>query len=236
MASPQRLVLFVEGEADASAVPVLVKHFLTEMQAWEHVFLDPKPFLVGNVAEVARDDGKPWRRFLQDARKRRNLGGVLLLQDGDLRRIRGEDFCAWRFAHRLAQWARPEGAGILFSVAVVFALREYESWLIACVDRLAGLALPDGRPGIRLGTRAPAGNVEEAPRDAKGWLNDCMESGYKNTRDQEALTRLMVDHLDAILVRNIRSFRRLETALRQIVEGIRSRSHLATPANGPPRS
>src|ERR1700693_504775 len=128
MSPPKRLVLFVEGQADSSAVPVLVKHLLTEFNAWEHVFLDPKPFVVGNAAEITRDSGKRWVRYLQDARERQNLGGILLLQDRDLGRIRGEDFCAWRFGVRLAEWARSAGGGSLFSAAAVFACKEYESW------------------------------------------------------------------------------------------------------------
>ena len=233
MAGPKRLILFVEGEADARALPILVKHLLTELQAWEHVFLDPKPFLVGNVAEITRDDGKRWVRYLQDARRRGNLGGVLLVQDGDLKRMRGEDFCPWRFGTQLAAWSKEAGGGSLFSVASVFACMEYESWLIACADQLAGLPLPDGRPGIRVGTVAPGGNLEEAPRDAKGWLDDCMDGGYKNTRDQGPLTQLMLSHLHAVRERALRSFRRLETALHQLVQGIREGNHVATPGEPP---
>jgi hypothetical protein len=234
MAAPRRLVLFVEGEADSLATPALVKRLLTEMDAWEHVFLDTRPFQVGNVAEVTRDEGRRWVRYLRDAGKRPNLGGVLLLQDGDLSRVRGEDFCPWRFGARLAEWARDAGGGSVFSVASVFACMEYESWLIACADRLAGQALPDGRPGVRAGTAVPPDDLEKAPRDAKGWLDRCMDEGYKNTRDQGPLTQLMTGHLDAVRARNLRSFRRLESALCQLVEGISSGNHVVSPLPGLP--
>lgn len=64
--------------------------------------------------------------------------------------------------------------------------------------------------------------------DVKGWLNRCIEAGYKPTRDQEALTRLMIEHLDVIRPRPLRSFRRLESALRQLVDALRSGKHVVT--------
>jgi hypothetical protein len=189
--------------------------------------------MVGNIAELTKEDGKRWRRYLADARRRANLGGVLLVLDGDLARIRGEAFYPFRFGSRLAGWARDVGAGALFSVASVFACQEYESWLIACAGRLAGLALPDGRPGIAADAMPPEGNLEVHPRDAKRWLDQRLDDGYKESRDQELLTRLMVDQLGAIRERGMRSFRRLETALRQLVEAIRSGKHVATPPAPP---
>jgi hypothetical protein len=229
MASPRRLVLFVEGDGDREAVPVLVKKLLTEARAWSDLFLDPQPFVVGNVADLTKDNGKDWTRLLHAACRRPNLGAVLLVQDGDLGRIRGEDFCAARFGARLSQWARSAGAGTGFSAATVFACQEYESWILACVDRLAGLPLPDGRPGGGPGTSAPAGDLEVAPRGAKGWLDQHMDAGYKPTRDQESLTKLMADHVDVVRTRALRSFRRLEHALQQIVNAARTGTHVVTP-------
>jgi hypothetical protein len=229
MPDPKRLVLFVEGPADSKAACVLVKKLLTDLNAWDCVFLDPAPFQVGNAAEVARDSGHGWLRLLHAAAKRRKLGAVLLLQDGDISRIQGETFCPRQFGERLAGWAKSAGGGTLFSVACVFACMEYESWLMACADQLAGLPLPDGRPGLRAGTLPFGGDLESAPRDAKGWLDAHMEEGYKNTRDQELLTQLMIHHLDTIRSRNMRSFRRLESAVVQLVAGIRSGNHVVTP-------
>jgi hypothetical protein len=110
---------------------------------------------------------------------------------------------------------------------------EYESWIIACTERLAGQPLPDARAGIRIGSTPPTGNLEEAPRDAKKWLGERMEDGYKNTRDQEPLTRLMIHHLDAIRTRPMRSFHRLENALAQLVAAIRSGQHIVSPLPPP---
>jgi hypothetical protein len=232
MATLKRLVLFVEGEGDEGAAPVLVKKLLTELAAWSHLTLDTKPFRVGNVASLTKDDCKKWLRFLRAAQKGTPLGGVLLLLDGDIDPVRKEPFCAAVFGRRLAEKARDAGAGKIFSAATVFACMEYESWLLACADRLAGLVLPDGRPGLRTGTPPPTGDIEKAPRDAKNWLADHIDDGYQQTRDQEPFTRLMVDHLDAVRARGLRSFQRLEQALRQLVEAVRTGAHVATP--GPP--
>jgi hypothetical protein len=148
--------------------------------------------------------------------------------------VRKEPFCPVAFATRLAERARAAGAGTVFSLATVFACMEFESWMLACLDRLAGTPFPDGRSGIRPGTPAPEGDLERAPRDAKGWLDDHIDAGYKPTRDQEPLTRLMVNHLDAVRQRGSRSFRRLENALRLLVNAIRDNAHIVSPGSPAP--
>ena len=233
MGSPQRLLLFVEGDGDREAVPVLVKRLLTEMNAWSDVVLDVQSFVVGNVSDLTAQAGKEWVSKLNFARKRPKLGAVLLVQDGDLGRIRREEFCAATFGLRLAQWARGAGAGTNFSVATVFACQEYESWVLACADRLAGLPLTDGRPGLRSDTTAPEGDLERAPRDAKGWLDRHIEAGYKPTRDQRLVTELMVDHLDAVRARGMRSFQRLEKALGELVNAVRTGTPIVSPEASP---
>jgi hypothetical protein len=236
MAAPKRLVLFVEGQGEREAVPVLVKRLLTEIGGWSHLALpdDPRPFVVGNVADLTKNNGKDWIDYLNAARKRTNLGAVLLVQDGDITPIRGEEFCPAWFGARLGEWARAAGAGTLFSVATVFACQEYESWMLACAEQLAGQPLPDGRPGIRSGTTAPAGDLEQNPRDAKKWFRGCMDGGYKPIPDQRLLTQLMVNHLDAVRQRGLRSFRRLENALQQLVNAVRTGIHVVTPESPPP--
>ncbi|HYT93070.1 MAG TPA: DUF4276 family protein [Gemmataceae bacterium] len=229
MAAPKRLVLFVEGEGDRDALPVLVKQLITEIGGWSDLFLDPKPFVVGTVADLTANNGRDWLRLLHAARGRGKLGAVLLVQDGDLGRIRGEDFCAAKFATRLGDLAKSAGAGKLFSVGIAFACMEFESWLLACAEQLAGVQLPDGRPGIRLGATGPTGHLEQAPRDAKGWLDQHIDAGYKPTRDQEQLTRLMIARLDAVRQRGMRSFRRLENALQQLVNALRADTHIVSP-------
>jgi hypothetical protein len=229
MASLQRLVLFVEGEGDEKAVPALVNHLLTECGAWDCLFLDPAPLRVKKVTDLIGRKEKNWKRFLGVARKRRNFGGVLLLPDGDVPLAKKQPFCAKEVGYELSRVVRQEGAGVRFSVASVFALQEYESWLIGGIDALAGKPLPDGRSGIRAGTTAPDCDLEADLRDAKGWLRQNTESGYKPTTDQEPLTRLLLEDLGPLRARGMRSFRRLESALKQLVEAIRSGSHVVTP-------
>jgi Domain of unknown function (DUF4276) len=230
MADRKRLVLFVEGEGDARAVPVLVKRILTDQNAWQHLALDENPFHVGELSTLTGRNEGNWTRWLAAANKRPHLGGVLLLIDGDARPTAGKEFCATTAARELARRAGAVGGGRVFSVAVVFACQEYESWFLPCIEHLAGKNLPDGRQGIRAGTVTPEGDLEAAPRDAKKWLGGCMHSGYKPTRDQEPLTRMILPHLETIHQRPMRSFQRLRDAMQQLVEAIRSGNHIATPA------
>ena len=163
----KRLVLFVEGEGEAEAVPRLVKRLLTEQNAWDAVSLDDNTFRVGEINKLVKDNYREWKRKLAASLKRRDVGGVLLLLDGDVKKIGAEAFCAAKVAKSLASQATEVNGGKTFSVAVVFARQEYESWLIAGVQSLAGKRLPDGRV-IVPDAKAPVGNLEESPRDAKG--------------------------------------------------------------------
>ncbi len=186
----RRLILFVEGEGDTEAVPALVRSLLTAQGEWYDVLLDDRPFRVGSVDKLVKNDFRDWKRFLGAALKRSDVGGVLLILDGDTEKIGGKHFCAATVAKDRAGAAKDVGAGQRFSVAVVFAIKEYETWLIAGAASLAGQRLADGRL-IKSNAKAPEGNLEAGPRDAKGWLNDIVEGGYKPSRDQAALTKLV---------------------------------------------
>lgn len=223
----KRIVLFVEGEGEADAVPRLIKRLLTEQDAWDVVALDPDPFRVGQVQKLLKDDCHKWNGWLRASLKRGNIGGVLLLLDGDVPTIGSELFCAAEAAKLLADKAKIAGAGSTFSVAIVFARQEYESWFIAGFESIAGRQLPDGRK-ISPAVTVPTENIEESPRDAKGWLSKVIAGGYKPTRDQSAITD-MID-IEAIRARELRSFRRLEAAVSQLVAAIREGRYVATPS------
>jgi hypothetical protein len=174
MATRKKLVLFVEGDGDAEAVPVLVKKLLTETNAWDCIDLDTNPFRLGKLADITGNKAKNWTDKLKAAAKRKNLGAILLLLDGDLEHLEKRPFCAGEFARILAERGRQAGAGVIFSLAVVFALQEYESWLIACSAELAGKPLPGGRQGLREGTprrKATWRSAREEPRS--GWRSAC---------------------------------------------------------------
>lgn len=227
--SPKRLVLLVEGQGDVEAAPVLVSRLLNEYSAFDAVFLDPRPFRVGQYSKISKNEFSEWRRYLKAAAKRRNFGGCILLLDGDSStKVDGQPFCAMRAAQRLAAEAQEVGAGTLFSTVIVFACMEFESWLIAGVESLVGATFADGRKEIsRLTERVPD-DPESAPRDAKGWFRKIMATGYKPARDQADLTRLV--DLNAIRShQNMRSFRRMEVAIHEMIAAVRSGNHAVTP-------
>jgi len=228
--TPKRLVLLVEGEGDVEAAPVLLRRLLNEYGAFDAVFPDPDPFRVGEYSKISRHEFADWRRYLRAAAKRRDLGGCLLLLDGDSRaKAEGQPFCAMRAARRLADEARKAGAGRLFSVAIVFACMEYESWLIAGVQSLAGKQFADGSNQIADQIKAVPPHPESDPRDAKGWLGGVMKTPYKPTRDQAELTRLV--DLEVIRRQEMRSFRRIESAVQGLVRAVRCGEHGVTPAS-----
>jgi hypothetical protein len=223
----KKIVLFVEGEGESDAVPKLMKRLLTEQNAWDAVHLDDATFRVGEVTNLVKDNCREWKRKLAASLKRRNVGGVFLLLDGDIKKIGAELFCAAKVARLLASEAKVVGGGVKCSVAVVFARQEFESWLIAGIESVAGKRLPDGRT-IDANATPPVGDLEESPRNAKGWLSGVVEGTYKPTRDQVALTDLV--DLEVIRKRNLRSFKRLESALAQLVLAIRNGQHIVTPS------
>ncbi len=144
----KKLVLLVEGQGDVAAVPTLVKRLFTERGAWQHLGLDPLPIQVGEVRKLtgAPKSRELWLKRLKLAGLRPDTGAILLVLDGDADAVEGQPFCAVEVARRLAERAAIIGAGQLFSLACVFAIQEFESWLIAAVESLAGKRLPDGRP------------------------------------------------------------------------------------------
>jgi hypothetical protein len=222
----RRLVLFVEGDGDGDAAPALVKRLITDAGEWNDILLDDNPLRVGEVGKLVREDFRDWKRFLGVSLKRPEVGGVLRILDGDIEKVGSKAFCAATIARSLASAATHLGAGETFSVAVVFARQEYETWLIAGMASLAGKRLPDGRL-IHSNAKAPEGDLEASPRDAKKWLGAMVERGYKPTRDQVALTKLV--DVEVIRARQLRSFRRLESAISILLKAIRSNRPIVSP-------
>lgn len=219
----KRIVSFVEGEGDAEAVPILLRKLVSSQEAFDCVTVDSKPFRVGQINKLRKGGFRDWHNKIRAAIKRPNVGGILLLLDGDVPVRKGEPFCAATVARELANQARSVGAGVTFSVACVFACLEFESWLIAASPGMGTLA--DGRE-LTLPEPLPE-NPEVAPRAAKAWLNKAMPSGYRETLDQAVLTKAV--DLDVIRAANMRSFRRLENAVAEIVTAVRTEKHIASP-------
>lgn len=223
----KQIVLFVEGEGDVAAAPVLVKKILTEKKAWDSVILCPQPFKIRGLHDLTGRKEQNWVNKLRAAALKREFGGVLLLLDGDTKFYRGAPFCAKTVARDLAMASKEAGAGAAFSVAVVFACCEYESWLLAGARSLAGRSLPDGRPGIPTGVDFPAGDLEQTRRDAKKWFQERLPHGYNPPIDQKLLTELV--DLEEIRSHQLRSFRRLESAISQLVDAFRTGIHVVSP-------
>jgi hypothetical protein len=228
--TPKRLVVLVEGDGDVMAAPLLVKRLLSEYGAFDAVILDPKGFRVGEYSTISKHEFGEWRRKLKAAVMTRRAAACLLLVDGDSpMQVDGQPFCAMRAAHHLAREAQEVGGGTLFSLAIVFACMEFESWLIAGAASLRGQKFLDGRIEIPETLQLPScPDPETSPRDAKRWLRKIMTTGYKPTRDEHELTRFV--DLDLVRGRGMRSFRRLEAAVRELVEAIRRDEHVVTPA------
>jgi len=66
----RRLVLFVEGEGEAVAVPTLIKRLLNEKGGWYGILLDESPFRVGSVNKLMKDEFREWKRILGASLKR----------------------------------------------------------------------------------------------------------------------------------------------------------------------
>jgi hypothetical protein len=217
------LVVFVEGKGDEDAAQSLLSKLLTLENAWDCVFLDSRAFRVGNLHGLTRKHSEKWLRHLRAAHASRpNLGAVLLVLDGDLDSWRAADgasrqFCVVDAAKHLAQIAYQGGIHKLFSLGIVFARQEFESWIIA------GLA-PDSaelKPATEL-PQAP----EESPRDAKRWLARHVHEGYRPTEDQGRLAGL-IDVESA--ASKSRSFQRLRSAVKQLTAAIRAGRPVITP-------
>lgn len=226
----KRLVLLAEGQGDEAALPVLVRKLLLERNRDRDFFADKDVMRGASYMkwdkEAERPDYTKWISRVAAASRRRNLAGVLAVYDGDAPVFPAGSktpFCAADAAKVLAQVAADAGAGKTFSLAVVFACTEYESWIIAGIESLAGKRYSDGRPAVPAGLTFPPGNCEV---HGKKWLEQHYP-GYRPTLDQGSLTDLL--DLGIVRTKGLRSFRRLEHAVDQLLEAADRGTHILTP-------
>jgi hypothetical protein len=236
--NPRRLVLFVEGKGDTAAIPALARRVLKSSGADDALFVDAAPFVVKGVGTLVKNDYRDWHRWLSAAvQTRRNIGAVLLVLDGDPDRVpkswasyraryNSTDFCPVQAATILADAARSSRAGEAFSLAVVFAMREFEAWLVAGVHSLRNETLLEGRGRVPADASAPAPEIDiEAKRDAKGELRKLIP-GYDQTLDQGVLAA-KVDM--AAVAQRCRSFRRFQSAIQQLAVAARKGEAIVSP-------
>jgi len=209
----------VEGQGDEAAAPGLV-HRLIELNSGLDTLFVGHSLRVGEVSKIVKDDGKSFFKHLEYTREFSDLGAVLLLLDGDAENNpfdpeREEAFCTKETARTLAKMAQEHArAGDVFSFAVVFAIKEFESWILA------------GHPDFY--TQMGGKNVEDSPRDAKRRIKE-LKGGYQETLDQAPMVRKI--ELEPLLTREprVRSFVRLDHAVRELIEAVRTGKHISTP-------
>lgn len=228
----KQLVLVGEGHGDASALPILVRKILLERVPEKRLPLDKEVLRFGASRvfrwnkTANRADYAEWIKAMKVASRRSAGGAVLAIYDGDLQwfppgsRL---EFCAFSAAKSLASAAVECGAGKIFSLAVVFACAEYESWLIAGAQSLIGKCFKDGGVALPLNTVLPIGDPES---HGKRWLERNVPT-YRPSRDQARLTAVV--DLACIRAKGLRSFQRLENAIDQLVEAVGTGSHVSTP-------
>ena len=229
----KRLVLLGEGHGEVSALPILIRRLLKEKNAGDVLYLD-KDLIRDKPSHLfkwdknnQRPDLSKWAKRIELAARKREVGGVLAVYDGDAKKFPAgspNDFCPATAARMMATAGVQAGAGKLFSLSIVFACSEFESWLVAGAESFAGRPLSDGRILLPANVRLPTGDHESR---GKGWLEQNCVS-YRPTRDQSALTELL--DFQFVRAKKLRSFERLEHSVEQLLEAVASERHISAPA------
>lgn len=198
----------VEGDGDVSAAPILLRRILREdLGRYDVDVLKPRPTNgKGNMK-------KRLESFIKYAAITPNCHAILILFDSDTE-------CALTQVEDFAQRCRVLGSAI--PIAIVCAVREYESWFLASLDSLKSegrTIIPDDANFL--------GSCESIS-DPKGWINQHLPAGrrYKETKDQASLTSF-VDITQAAA--NSRSFTRLSHAVAELVSAIDAGTPMVTP-------
>jgi hypothetical protein len=219
-----KIIPFVEGQGDVQALPILVKRVLVNILGAQ---FSANPvdicdaWRVGHLNKLQASGCAQWIRLLGVA-GRNGASAVLLVLDGDnLGKL-----CPVEVARALSKSAQVSGAAVGFSVGVVFAMQEMESWFIADAQALSLSLNTQPLRRVKPLTAIPD-NPEHGPRDAKGWLSHNMPDGYKPTIHQAEFARRLDIH--TVRSQNLRSFRRFEHAVQQLYTAVVSGSHVATP-------
>ncbi|MEZ4867428.1 MAG: DUF4276 family protein [Caldilineaceae bacterium] len=203
-----KIYAIVEGQGEAnrpiaggrSAVAVLIQKLLMDLHCWSLFPVEKTPPFRMSYSEFFRGD-----KFERAIRYHKNLDDcaallVLLDMDDDCPKTQ-----AFALAKRIAAME-----SLPFSVVIVCARKEYESWFLASLESIHDGERYDHDP--------------EEIRDAKGWLRK--KFGYKPTIHQARYTQ-KID--PTIAYAKSRSFRRLYHAFEEIVAAVADGGSVITP-------
>lgn len=167
-----RIGCIVEGHGDDLAVPIVVRRVAS---------IELPAAVVIAETMIRRDRGRlvQQRQLATDvdlvARKMDGPAAILVVLDAD-------DDCPATLGPELLRWA--QGGRPDVPVAVVLAMREFESWFLAAAESL--------RTHHKLPDSLECHPQPDTVRDAKGWLTRQMTrpTVYSPSVDQPALARI----------------------------------------------
>ena len=206
---PLIIVPVVEGQGDRCSVPGLLYRVLQHFDRDDIQVRKPKT--AKGKGNLLRD----YEKYVRYAAMEPGCAGILVLLDAD-------DQCPVEEVHKLTE--RTKALNLQQSVRIVYANREYETWILANIDSEQGEGIR-ARLGID-GSASYQGDVDSI--HAKSWLKGKMPRGrsYKETSDQRSLTAFIdIEHTR----RRSRSFRRFCHAVEELVCGIGSGEAAVTP-------
>lgn len=181
------IVPIVEGHGELEAFPVLLRRLATWIAPNKHIDIAP-PIRTGR--DKFLNNSNEFSKILKLAQLKANTGGrVMLLLDAD-------DDCPVLLATKILSMSKQTTPHL--NLSVVIANREYEAWFLAAANSINGMRK------FTLKLQIPVD--PDAPRNAKGWLDKQMNSGYNPILDQPAFSAKF-DLNEAW--ENSRSFRRL---------------------------
>ncbi len=205
--SRNKIYAIVEGQGEAnppkgsqSAITVLISKMLTELNYWQLYPATKRPSFRMSYGSFFKDskleNAIRYHKMFDDC------AALLILLDMD-------DDCPKEKATELVNRINMMGT-LPFSVVVVGAKREFESWFLASLETIHDEQLYNGDP--------------ESKRDAKGWLRKNFK--YKQIRHQAVYTQ----KLDITLAyERSRSFRRLYHAFQELVDAAQQGRVVVTP-------
>jgi hypothetical protein len=207
----RRIVALVEGDGDCQAVPKLISR-ICQKENLSNIYIDETPIRIGGYAGLLKDNYNSLKRHINNALRRKECDRILLLLDGDSKRIAGKEFCVKQAVAEILSIAQSEGAGNRYEFDVVFAMQEFESWIIAGLPESI-VTQPNDEISIKSLPNVDFSKLEDAPRDAKKALSYSMTCSYKENIHQVRFVKVL--DLDLISAR-MKSFRKMYRAVTKL--------------------